>query len=878
MSRTPIFIHSLFRTGSTYIWNKFRQKENYYCYYEPLHPVLAQVSTENIEFILTRDFQSVHHPALDKYYLYEYLPLLIKGEPGVPFFKKSFSYDEFCRNDFNPELKQYIDYLLAGAGEKVPLLQFNRTALRTRWFKTNYPDSLNIYLVRNPRDQWQSYFELYKRTNYREFFVMDFLLVSVNEDKEDFKALSQHLPLLPFNHRDHAKEKNFYNIILDCYSNEEKYFLFYYLWLRALAENLLNADLVIDINRLSHEAAYKTGIKEILNTLGISDIDFDDANLTEYSTYPLAIEMMARFEDTVQKLLIPGLGQNRGDDFSRKLSPGSSSYFNFQRGRFPGQQENGYMPDPFPGSTPERIMEILKKMVSTIAGEYGKQIEKCDAAETLLLKKIAAAPTENLWLAREYWETREKGKLMSDLEDQLTKRDWIIYEKDQLIGQLEQELEARHLGLAEKDDQVKQNNIIIREKDRLLLQKDQEMRMKAHQLAVEIKRREQSDLELQEKTQQLLKIEQEIQKLRGSYTYRTGKVITAPAKAVKRIISKPLSNWLSRSWQNSPWPWYYFLRYERKIDLADQLQADFGRHRSGLKYGLGYLKVLHQAGGVVLDVFIERTFCWHPQGIEPHTKPWIGFIHVPPNVPDWFIYEQSNEMIFASEAWKQSLLYCRGLFTLSRYHKKYLETKLDIPVDPLIFPTEIPGLKWSFDKFAANKEKKIIQVGWWLRKLHAIYQFPKTAYKKVFLNVEHEILPHLMNIERKRLEKEGTFNDEMYDTAEQIGFLPDKEYDKLLSENIVFIYLYDASANNTITECIARSTPILINPIEPVKEYLGEDYPFYYHTLEEAAAKAMNLDLVYKTHQYLAQHPIKKKLSGKYFLESFVKSGVYKGL
>ena len=294
--------------------------------------------------------------------------------------------------------------------------------------------------------------------------------------------------------------------------------------------------------------------------------------------------------------------------------------------------------------------------------------------------------------------------------------------------------------------------------------------------------------------------------------------------------------------------------------------------------GLEFLKVLHRRDGVLLDAFIERTFCWHPVKIEPHTKPWVGFIHVPPNPPDWFIYEQSNEMIFASEAWKKSLPYCRGLFTLSQYHKKNLETKFDFPISSLVFPTEAPTLKWSYNKFSANKEKKIIQVGWWLRKLHAIFQLPQTSYKKVFLNVEHKVLPHLMNIERDRLKKEGIFNDEMYKTAEEIRFLPEKEYDKLLSENIVFVYLYDASANNTITECLARSTPLLINPIEPVTEYLGIDYPFYYHTLEEAAAKAMDLDLVYKTHRYLARHSINKKLSGKYFLESFVKSEIYQSL
>ena len=38
----------------------------------------------------------------------------------------------------------------------------------------------------------------------------------------------------------------------------------------------------------------------------------------------------------------------------------------------------------------------------------------------------------------------------------------------------------------------------------------------------------------------------------------------------------------------------------------------------------------------------------------------------------------------------------------------------------------------------------------------------------------------------------------------------DEEYDKLLSENIIFVELYDSSANNLVIECIARNTPILI--------------------------------------------------------------------
>ena len=319
-------------------------------------------------------------------------------------------------------------------------------------------------------------------------------------------------------------------------------------------------------------------------------------------------------------------------------------------------------------------------------------------------------------------------------------------------------------------------------------------------------------------------------------------------------------------------------KYERKIDLSDQLVADFGRHRSGLKYGLRYLRVLQNPKGSVLDAFVERTFIWNGAGVKSHLRPWIGFIHVPPHVPEWFHSEHSNDVLIASGAWKESLPYCRGLFAMSAYHKKHLEKKLDVPVDSLHLPTETPRIKWSWGEFQSNRQKKIVQVGWWLRKLHAIYQLPRCDYGKIFLSVEHPSLPHLIAKERELLISEGTFTWDMYDTVETCSFLSNEEYDRLLSRNIVFFYLYDASASNAIIECIARNTPLLVNPIEPVQEYLGSDYPFYYQSLEEAVSKAMDFDLVYRTHQFLVNHPDKEKLSGRYFLDSFANSEIYRDL
>lgn len=321
----------------------------------------------------------------------------------------------------------------------------------------------------------------------------------------------------------------------------------------------------------------------------------------------------------------------------------------------------------------------------------------------------------------------------------------------------------------------------------------------------------------------------------------------------------------------------FFLNH-RKIDLADELSRFYGTHRSGWGWAISNLQPLHNPQGVLLDSFIERSFAWNPQKTRTHQRPWIGFIHVPPNVPDWFQNYQSNDAVFASKVFQDSYPYCQGLFTLSNYHRKSLVNKLDVSINNLYFPTETPQLKWTWDNFEANKTKIIIQIGWYLRKLHAIFQLPKSSYKKIFLKTNYFNYDSIIKYESEMLMARGELTQDMYNTAETIEFVSNNEYDKLLAENIIFLGLYDASANNTVIECIVRNTPLLVNPIEAVREYLGNDYPFYYETLEEAVAKAENKDLIYKTHQYLKNHSFKKKLSGEYFLKSFKDSAIYKSL
>lgn len=67
-------------------------------------------------------------------------------------------------------------------------------------------------------------------------------------------------------------------------------------------------------------------------------------------------------------------------------------------------------------------------------------------------------------------------------------------------------------------------------------------------------------------------------------------------------------------------------------------------------------------------------------------------------------------------------------------------------------------------------------------------------------------------------------------SIEFIEYLDNDKYDILLSENIVFINLVDASAVNTVIECIVRATPIIVNKHPAVVELLGKNYPLYFNS------------------------------------------------
>ena len=348
-----------------------------------------------------------------------------------------------------------------------------------------------------------------------------------------------------------------------------------------------------------------------------------------------------------------------------------------------------------------------------------------------------------------------------------------------------------------------------------------------------------------------------------------------------------------------------------KINLGQQ--RVFAPHRSGWNFAIQALSYLHNPQGILFDGFLEDQFLFQhhhigqrsprilakmqadgvfqslanseEKAIVPYKTPWVGFLHNPHQMPIWFHYHRSPQKLFEKQIWQDSLPHCVGLFALSHYYGDWLRKQTGKPVSVLIHPTEIPEKQFDFHQFIANPQKKVVQIGWWLRKLHSIYQLPlakgnSLGYEKVRLGFLFEssetILAQLMKIEERiyKIQVDPAY----LENTTVIKHIPDDAYDDLLSMNIAFVDLYDSSANNAIIECIARATPLLVNPIPSVIEYLGEDYPMYFHTLEEAAEKALDTALILETHEYLKSCETRDQLSANYFLDSFCNSEVYKSI
>jgi hypothetical protein len=372
-----------------------------------------------------------------------------------------------------------------------------------------------------------------------------------------------------------------------------------------------------------------------------------------------------------------------------------------------------------------------------------------------------------------------------------------------------------------------------------------------------------------------------------------------------------------------------------------------GVHRSGWDYVIDKLLKYNDINSeIICDLYVDGTFHWNQQKLLkekklPYKKIWFGFVHHTPNQE----YSKNNTSdFFKNTLFLESLNTCICIIVLTKYLQFWFETQFKklgfkIYVVCIYHPTEFVNTNFSIDSFIKNKEKKLVQIGGWMRNSYAIYSLQlnqknmsiqkaflkgkkmenyhkpnylyldtllsnelcdfsncnnkdlliynkfkllsiETAKNRIIAKYKNKILIDSSEINQKKNKSaykihpnkyvDGMINHltELHDSVELINTLNNNNYDLLLSKNIVFLNLIDASACNTLIECVVRNTPIIINKLPAIVEILGENYPLYYDNFAEASEFATSFEKILSGHFYLRRLN-KTKLKIENFIESF---------
>jgi hypothetical protein len=404
-SAKPIFIHAMWRTGSTYVWKKFRDQPRYRAYYEPLHHMLVKPR----EVLRTDQPKStaagLRHPAIDDYYFAEFR-FTEKG--GVEFFEKPLSYERYCLADGEEDepLRRYLGNLIAYAGGQgqTAVLQFNRSLLRAGWLARNF-SPVNILLVRRPANVWKSMLSFENHS-----FVGVFCIVlGQNRMRAPLNQLPAWVDAPCYRH---ATIEEDYNAYASWRAENElrlypSYFDFYVAPTLHCAQS---ADCILDMDEISsNPVARQTAIAR-LKELGIA-FDFNGYVMPSYALDSDAEREWLAYEPFSRQLLRNTLPNNftlSRETFERH-GPMLGRYFRELLGKFTERPAARLSVSSTSSTVPKSIAPTSRTARTAESHKAGLalfQQRRHEAAAEKFGEALAEQPSGERWNA---WATAEHG-------------------------------------------------------------------------------------------------------------------------------------------------------------------------------------------------------------------------------------------------------------------------------------------------------------------------------------------------------------------------------------------------------------------------------------------------------------------------------------
>jgi hypothetical protein len=215
------------------------------------------------------------------------------------------------------------------------------------------------------------------------------------------------------------------------------------------------------------------------------------------------------------------------------------------------------------------------------------------------------------------------------------------------------------------------------------------------------------------------------------------------------------------------------------------------------------------------------------------SENWVGMFHYSPDLPvfikDDLSYIANNNNVV------RSLAYCKGIIVLSNNSLNKLRQNpiyKNIKTIALKHPIESIDIKFTMDKFMANTNKCLIQLGLQDRITSTIYMI-NSKYNKLWLPSRDTALNYLKH-EAHVLNIVPQITEILISNKVDIKYIENHaDFDNMLQTNIVIIPLFGASANNSVLEIIEMNIPAFVSRLPATEEYLGKEYPLFYNNISE---------------------------------------------
>jgi hypothetical protein len=290
MSASPIFIHSLFRAGSTYIFEAFRRSaSNYQCFQEAMHEI-AFFARDNPQILLAD-----HGPEKAAY--------LRHPDVGGGYFKELFdcwstwrefiSADAVYRGFFAaPGVDDGVSYwkALSEGAVRRPVFQECRSFGRIAALR-HAVGGAHVFLWRNPWDQWWSY----KVDPYFDCALK--LTVTAPGSPSPVLLMRSALRLEELSQGDLLDQ--FDSVRMRPASSSDSYTMFFMLWCVSLINGLRYSDVILSIDSLSNLLSYRADSVQALAGFGIDNVSFDDCKIPQADFTAEDADFFAPLEEQV---------------------------------------------------------------------------------------------------------------------------------------------------------------------------------------------------------------------------------------------------------------------------------------------------------------------------------------------------------------------------------------------------------------------------------------------------------------------------------------------------------------------------------------------------------------------------------------------------